>query len=239
MKKHWFRDRLIPKKQQSGMWTDLSDSIEMLITDHVESIIERLRDRVSIFDMHHDDLKILLSEMGKFFVVGDVADDDAALVLMQREDEIHLKRTIYPLVNTINREFEGLSVKWQPQWAAADLDKYPYPSVLKDKKSITDDINTKLSEWFLSSRGAIAVNFDEIEKMFSDSRDPMETLEGMIKKIILPLIPLRIVCDGIRFNLPKLLIENQSRDLINEPVRMDIVKCDGLPVDYEYILTEW
>ena len=229
MKKHWFRERLIPIKQRSEMWSELADSVERMILSNVESTLTRLRNRVSIFDMDKEDLGVLLSEMGKFFVLGNISDDDAALVLMQREDEIHLKRTLYPLINTINREFKGLQVAWQPQYAPADIVKYPYCSDLKPKD--TADM-LKNIEWFLTSRGAIKTDLDELNKKFSNFRDPVGAFENAVRMIIYPLVPLRIVCDCIRFCMT-IITSEQERDPLHDLARMDAIRCDCVPLDYD------
>ena len=231
MKKHWFRDRLIPKKQRSGMWSDLSDSIETLIANHVDDKILRLKNRVSIFDMRQEDLKILLAEMGKFFAIGDVTDSNAALILMQREDEIHLKNTIYPLVNTMHREFSGMKVEWTPRYAPADLDKYPYPTVLKSKAEILNDSDDDISNWFLTSRGVIEVDHNDIIRGFSKYKDPMAHFESEIRKVIYPLVPLRIVCEGIKYVFT-CQFDLQFRDDTTHLALMDCQECDSLPLDF-------
>ncbi|HIF9321658.1 TPA: hypothetical protein ACX6QP_002155 [Photobacterium damselae] len=202
MKKGWLRDRLVPAKKNSPMWRSFADSVQELLESNVEPTLDRLRSRTSLFTMNVEDLKVVLNELGSFFVIGSgVKDDDLPIVIMQREDEIHQKRTIYPLINTLNREFEGLDVAWEPFYAPVDMVTYPYCSQLIIKEDLENQV-IPAEDWFLTSRGVVRVKLSDVLSVFVgggstvESDDPLDDFENQLKRVIYPLIPLRIVCDG-------------------------------------------
>ncbi|GAL07957.1 phage protein [Photobacterium aphoticum] len=142
---NWIKNRLTKAKQESPLWSDLADSIQSVIGTHVETYLDRLKRRVSLFDADKEDLQVILTELGDFFALGDVEDDDIALTVMQRQDEIHQKRTIYPLTNTINREFGGMNVTWEPLYAPIDQVKYPYGSRLVIESELEQELIPRMN----------------------------------------------------------------------------------------------
>lgn len=198
--KGWVKRRLTKAKQESPLWADLADSIESMIATHVDTYLDRLKRRVSLFDAHKEDLKVALTELGDFFAFGDVEDEDIALMIMQREDEIHQKRTIYPLTGTLNREFGGLNVTWEPFYAPADQELYPYGSRFVIEREIEQE-QIPREDWFLTSRGIIRVPLHDVYRVFGYGNEGMAIFEERIRRIIHPLIPLRIVCDGQQYYL--------------------------------------
>lgn len=207
-KKGWVKRRLSHVKQDSPLWADLADAIETLIADHVDVYLDRLKRRVSLFDSNKEDLKVALTELGDFFAFGDVEDEDIALMIMQREDEIHQKRTIYPLTGTLNREFGGLNVTWEPFYAPADQEAYPYGSRFVIESELAQELIPR-EDWFLTSRGVIRVPLQDVYRVFGYGNEGMAIFEEKIRRIIHPLIPLRIACDGqqyyLHFNLSERL----------------------------------
>ncbi|MCG3884091.1 hypothetical protein I3271_05275 [Photobacterium leiognathi] len=198
MQKGWLKNRLTPVKQKSAMWSAFADSVQSLVDKNTTPLLDRLKNRTSMFNMAKEDLDVVVFELGKFFTLGDVSDSDLPLVIMQREDEIHQKRTVYPLINTLNREFGGLGVSWEPLYAPTDLETYPYGSKFSIKSELNKESIPK-EDWFLTSRGVIRVNINEIRNAFGDSSDPVTEFERRVLRVIYPLIPLRIVCDGRQY----------------------------------------
>ncbi|MEC6832951.1 hypothetical protein VXS06_14385 [Photobacterium toruni] len=231
MKKNWFRNRLTTAKQESGLWTGLADSVQDVIEKHVSPSLDRLKNRVSIFNMPIEDQQTILNEMGDFFNIGSFDKENVPIIIMQREDEVHQKKTLYPLYNTIYREFGGLRVTVRELYAPIDIEKYPYGSILSSLEDI-DKYQIDKDDWFLTSRIVIGADANEIMRVYGEFADPMKEIEDRIQKNITPLIPLRIVYDGNQFSF-EFDIKNQIRQAYeyNDNYRMDTHRCDGLQLD--------
>ncbi|UTM60489.1 hypothetical protein L4174_023780 (plasmid) [Photobacterium sp. CCB-ST2H9] len=207
MKNNWLKERLTPEKQKHPMWVDLANAIQAVLESHVEPILDRLKRRVSLFEMAKEDMDVLLNELGDFFALGQVDDEDIPLVLMQRQDEIHQKRTVYPLTGTLRREFGGLSVAWQPFFAPIDQDVFPYGTRFVIESEL-DMEQIPADEWFMTSRGVLRVPLNEVREVYGNTEEDMRRFEEELRRIVYPLIPLRIVCEGQQYKLDFVLYEN-------------------------------
>lgn len=196
MVRNWFRDRLTEIKQTSKMWTSFADSVQLLIEEFVEPWLERLRKRVSIFEMDPEDLAVVVDELGPFFSLKNVAVDDQPLIVMQREDEIHQKLTVYPLYGTLKREFNGKDVKLSPLYAPVS-DSYPYGSLFFKKDSLSITYN---GESYLTSRCVITVPADQLGDGSLCSIDKIKEFTDVVEQVVIPLLPLRIVCHGVEIS---------------------------------------
>ncbi|WP_419238314.1 hypothetical protein ACN08P_23090 (plasmid) [Photobacterium leiognathi subsp. mandapamensis] len=210
MNKNWLVDRLTPSRKEAGIWRDFAYALQDLLNTHVEEYLTRLRRKLSLFDADKRDLDQMLKELGTVFALGNVNDDNLPLVVMQRQDEIHQKKTIYPLVNTLVREFNGIKVSWEPLYAPIDQDTYPYGTKFVIKSEIKDEAIPE-SDWFMTSRGVIRVPMLEVNRAFGEEAattdEAIDKFEALIRDVIYPLIPLRIVCDGQQYFLNFDLIE--------------------------------
>lgn len=211
MEKHWLRNRLTQAKQSSELWTELADAIQNIVEYHAIPLVERLRNLSSAFTMEPVDIDKKISELGRFFTIRAVNDELKPIVLTQRLDEIHLKDTQYPVVNTLWREFRGLPVTWQPLYAPIDQKKYPYGTLLLTKES-AEAAGGRYGNMFLTSRGVIRLPINELVKdpSYQDNCDLDEVLRGLIAELKLyiePLLPLHIVFDGHELELKYTLTE--------------------------------
>ncbi|HEY3591755.1 MAG TPA: phage tail protein [Buttiauxella sp.] len=209
MNKGWLTGQLTPKKQASPLWVELCDSMEEILQSHVEPLLARVKSVSSIFTMHEDDLQKRIDELGQFFAIRGRDKRTKPIVLAQRLDEIHLKDTDIPIVNTLYREFQGLSVTWEKLYAPVDQEKYPYGQVLMTKESV-DQAGDRYGEWFLTSRGVIRVPINEVMRSF-DSDDLEQSIADLMAEFALyiqPLVPLHIVFDGaelsLKYTIPEL-----------------------------------
>lgn len=192
------------------MWGELADAIQEIFTSHVEPLITRLRGVGSAFTMAPEDLDRRLEELGPFFWLSDrVAREDWPLALLQRQDEIHLKKTDVPLVSTIAREFSGMQVEWSPLYAPVDQSKWPYGSRFTTIERMEfEDIPR--DEWFMTSRGVIRVPLPKLAQAFVDGDtvdEQCSEFEAIISRFVTPLIPLHIVFDGAQYFLEYNLTE--------------------------------
>lgn len=210
MKPDWFKQRLTAAKQAAPMWTELAEAVQEVFEQQIEPLLTRLRGLSSAYTMTSDDLALRISELGEFFLLSDRVDEtDWPLALMQRHDEIHLKKTDYPLVTTISREFNGMKVTWEPLYAPKDQVRFPYGSRFSIKSQLEfEDIPE--SEWFLTSRGVIRLPLTSLQSSFVGATsidDQATAFEAVMNRFIEPLIPLHIVFEGAQYYLQYTLPE--------------------------------
>lgn len=213
MREHWFRDRLTKAKLNAPMWVELADAIQEIFSDHVEPLVERLRGMGSAFTMAPEDLDRRIEELGSFFWLSErVAREDWPLALLQRQDEIHLKKTDYPLVSTIAREFSGMQVEWSPLYAPIDQKKWPYGSRFTTIEMMEfEDIPSE--QWFMTSRGVIRVplpRLSEASILGSTIDEQCREFEAIVARFVTPIIPLHIVFDGAQYFLEYNMTEGEE-----------------------------
>ncbi|WP_429169403.1 hypothetical protein [Aeromonas hydrophila] len=218
MRENWFRQRLTKAKQAAPMWGELADAVQQIFAQQVEPIIERLRGMGSAFTMSPEDLNRRIEELGPFFWLSDrVAKEDWPLALLQRQDEIHLKKTDYPLISTIAREFSGMQVDWAPLYAPKDQSKWPYGSRFTTLEMMEfEDIPPE--DWFMTARGVIRVPLPKLAQAFvpGDTVDEQcAEFEAILARFVTPLIPLHIVFDGAQYYLEYTLKEAEEWATLN------------------------
>lgn len=210
MNKDWLTKRLSKSRQTQPIWKDFAQALQDLITNHAEEYVTRLKQKISLFDADKRDLNTMLEELGSFFQLGNVEEENLPIIIMQRQDQIHQKKTIYPLVNTLNREFNGIQVTWEALYAPKDQEKYPYGTRFVIERELKDE-EIPIDDWFLTSRGVIRVPMIEVNRAFggqsNGTDEAISEFEKLLKAVIYPLIPLRIVCDGQQYYLSFDLIE--------------------------------
>lgn len=202
MIKNWFKNRLIPEKQQTPFWPSFAEAIQELYESEVETLLNRIASRRSLFSMSKEDLDIRTAEYGRFFVMGEVEDSQKAMLLTQRLDEIHFKGTTRPIEQTFWREFGNLPVTWQPLYAPVNTAKYPYGSYLINEDAIPV-AKTTYGEFFLTSRGNIQVDLNALYASYGlgDRDKIIQDLLDKFDLIIAPLLPLHTVFDGVSLRL--------------------------------------
>ncbi|MCV5928178.1 phage tail protein, partial [Escherichia coli] len=77
--------------------------------------------------------------------------------------EIHFKGTERPINQTIYREFNGISVLWDPIYAPVDLERHPYGTVLIPESTLETTGGT-FGEMFLTSRGMISIPINDLAR---------------------------------------------------------------------------
>ncbi|ECJ2855707.1 hypothetical protein FNO15_17900 [Salmonella enterica subsp. diarizonae] len=216
MEKSWFSKRLTSAKQKSVLYLSLAEIVQALVSSSVEPWLRRITNRKSIFSMGEDDLAIRTNELGQFFTIRTENSSSIPMLLQQRLDEIHFKGTDRPINQTIYREFDGIHVTWEPLYAPADLEKYPYGTVLITQNSL-QSTGGIYGEMFLTSRGMISVSINELtEKMAGDDvvesggLDQAAITEAVLTKFnqfVRPLLPKHIVFDGLSIYLSVVVYE--------------------------------
>ncbi|MFM5095032.1 hypothetical protein ACEUCJ_15190 [Aeromonas rivipollensis] len=192
------------------MWAELADTVQALFDQQVSPVLSRLRGMTSTFTMAEEDLVRRVDDLGPFFSLSNrVEIEDWPLALMQRQDEIHLKKTDYPIVSTINREFTGMKVEWQPLWAPIDQEAWPYGTRFTTKEWMPfEDIPPE--GWFMTARGVIKLPVDKLRGVFPllQTVDEQTTeFESILRRLVEPLIPLHIVYDGAQYYIAYILAE--------------------------------
>ena len=195
--KKWLVNQLTKTKQQEESWSDLAESLGELIAMHVEGLVTRLKARNSLYDMNKQDLEVESIELRKVFPLGDVKDEDLPHAIMQRRDEIHFKKTVYPLISTIAREFAGMEVSWEKLYAPIDQERFPYGELFALESELNDFHDLEPEDFFLTSRGVIRIPITKIQSgQAGIGEEEIRKFEEKVKRVIYPLIPLRIVCSG-------------------------------------------
>ncbi|MFH4456495.1 phage tail protein [Vibrio diabolicus] len=209
----WLSGQLTKARQKETAWVDLASAIADSIETHVDSYIEKLKARSSLYEMDKESLLEDIRELRKIFPLGEVADEDLPHVVMQRKDEIHFKKTIYPLISTLAREFKGLRVKWEQIYAPVDQERFPYGTFLVPESELELQ-----SDFFLTSRGAIRIPLNDIAGEDGITEEAIRAFEAKIRRVVHPLIPLRIVLDGQLYS-----IEFEVMDMVEIPHYFDHV----------------
>lgn len=231
----WLSNQLTKVKSEEQAWSDLASILGNALEIYVEPHLERVKRRVSLFEQSKEDLQIELKELGDFFSFGDINDENLAITILQRKDQIHFKRTLSPLISTLNREFEGLGVTWQALYNPVDGE---YGIGMRTRQGITGNED----KYWLTSRGIIQIPLNEILKSENDDlNDALDQLEKEIERVVYPLIPLRIVFDGtlyVMFYHIKERAETVEVDfssvseVLPQPEFIKYYRMDAHPIDY-------
>lgn len=201
----WFKNRLTPSKQKSGMQGGFAEVVESLSLAVIEPLLTRISSRKSFFTMADADLDTRINEMGQFFTIRASDASSKPMLLQQRLDEIHFKGTSRPITQTFYREFNGVPITWQPLYAPVDVAKYPYGTRLFAANNL-DSIGSVFGELFLTSRGVISIPYSDLVAIiksgaYSDITTVAEVAQSALtkfKQVSVPLLPLHIVFDGLQ-----------------------------------------
>ncbi|WP_426575468.1 hypothetical protein ACP179_00995 (plasmid) [Xenorhabdus stockiae] len=200
MIKDWLKHRLTPAKQKSTLWCEFTDSLQAVLEDTVEPLLERISNRKSIFTMHPEDLDKRIAELGKFFIIRTAREKSKPVLLSQRLDEIHFKGTERPISSTFWREFNNLPAKWSPLWAPVDQTHFPYGTVFLPHE-LVETAKSRYGEFFLTSRGVIQLSLNTLYEKYGykEQAKLFSRLTKQFDQVIAPLIPLEIVYNGFHF----------------------------------------
>ncbi|MGL5303074.1 MAG: hypothetical protein ACRC9M_05675, partial [Aeromonas sp.] len=122
---------------------------------------------------------------------------------------IHLKKTDFPLVSTISREFSGMQVAWAPLYAPKDQVTWPYGTRFTTLEMMEFE-EIPPEGWFMTARGVIRVALPKLAQAFvtgSTVDDQCSEFESIIARFVKPLIPLHIVFDGAQYYLEYTMTE--------------------------------
>ena len=137
------------------------------------------------------------------------------MLLQQRFDEIHFKGTERPINQTIYREFNGISVLWDPIYAPVDFERHPYGTVLIPESTLetTGGIRRDVSDFQRNDQYSIN---DLARTMgITGTIDQSAITEEILRKFnqfVKPLLPLHIVFDGLTLYLS--VVVNEQADMI-------------------------
>ncbi|MGL1259916.1 hypothetical protein ACSTK8_24335 [Vibrio parahaemolyticus] len=232
---NWLRNQLTKVKSEEQAWSDFTSILGNALEIYVEPYLERIKRRVSLFEQSKEDLQIELKELGDFFSFGDINDENLAITILQRKDQIHFKRTLSPLISTLNREFEGLGVTWQALYNPVGGE---YGIGMRTRQGITGNED----KYWLTSRGIIQIPLNDILKTGSDNlNDTLDQLEKEIERVVYPLIPLRIVFDGVLYvmfyhikeRIETIEVDFSSvSEVLPQPEFIKYYRMDAHPIDH-------
>lgn len=213
MQRSWFNNRLTSAKQKSLLYKSLADLVQSMMDTFVDPWLERITNRKSIFSMSKEDLETRTNELGQFFTIRTSNSSSVPMLLQQRFDEIHFKGTERPINQTIYREFNGISVLWDPVYAPIDQVRFPYGTVLIPESQLesTGDV---YGDVFLTSRGMISIPINNLAiDNVTGGIDQSALTEDILKKFnqfVKPLLPLHIVFDGLMLYLSIMIYERED-----------------------------
>ncbi|MCS0734816.1 phage tail protein [Escherichia coli] len=213
MQRSWFNNRLTSAKQKSLLYKSLADLVQSMMDTFVDPWLERITNRKSIFSMSKEDLETRTNELGQFFTIRTSNSSSVPMLLQQRFDEIHFKGTERPINQTIYREFNGISVLWDPVYAPIDQVRFPYGTVLIPESQLesTGDV---YGDVFLTSRGMISIPINNLAiDNVTGGIDQSALTEDILKKFnqfVKPLLPLHIVFDGLMLYLSIMIYEQED-----------------------------
>lgn len=232
--KHWLKKQLTKVKTKEEAWSDFANILGEALDVHVEPYLDRVKRRVSLFEQEKEDLQIELKELGDFFSFGDIDSDNLAITILQRKDQIHFKRTLSPLISTLNREFEGLGVSWKALYNPIGGE---YGLAMKT----LDSIKGSEDKYWLTSRGLIQVPLNHVVGTTDNLNERLYELEREIERVVYPLIPLRIVFDGVLYVMIYRLEERPEtievdfisvHQALKGPESTKIYRMDAFSLDY-------
>ena len=220
MQRSWFNNRLTSAKQKSLLYKSLADLVQSMMDTFVDPWLERITNRKSIFSMSKEDLETRTNELGQFFTIRTSNSSSVPMLLQQRLDEIHFKGTERPINQTIYREFNGISVLWDPIYAPVDLERHPYGTVLIPESTLETTGGT-FGEMFLTSRGMISIPINDLARTMgiTGTIDQSAITEEILRKFnqfVKPLLPLHIVFDGLTLYLSVVVNEHADMITLNE-----------------------
>ena len=213
MQRSWFNNRLTSAKQKSLLYKSLADLVQSMMDTFVDPWLERITNRKSIFSMNKEDLEIRTNELGQFFTIRTSNSSSVPMLLQQRFDEIHFKGTERPINQTIYREFNGISVLWDPVYAPIDQVRFPYGTVLIPESQL-ESTGDAYGDVFLTSRGMISIPINNLAiDNVTGGIDQSALTEDILKKFnqfVKPLLPLHIVFDGLMLYLSIMIYERED-----------------------------
>lgn len=217
MIKDWIKNRLTPEKQKSPLWVDFANSLQSVIEETVDPILERISNRKSLFTMHSDDLNKRMAELGQFFIIRTEKEKSKPVLLAQRLDEIHFKGTDRPISATFWREFKNLPAKWEALYAPIDQKKHPYGTFFTTQDGV-EAAKPDYGEFFLTSRGIIRLSLNDLYEQngYDDQAELIKQLTEQFDQVIKPLLPLHIVFDGFSLYIDFTINEDTDTLTLNK-----------------------
>ena len=188
----WLKSLLSQKKQDSERFAHLAESIEGAFEDHLGEIEKKLIAKRSIMTMQPEDVAAMQKELGAFFSVLDVPDDQKGIALSQRLDYINLKSTQWPVRDMVKRNFSDMDMEWSDMYANMDLVNYPYGTRLIPKYEYQQLSEADKANWFLTNRSRMILKL----RKYMPPEDELQHIYSTIEERIVPLIPIDIVFDG-------------------------------------------
>jgi hypothetical protein len=190
---NWLVNRLTQVKKDTPRWSQLATSIQELWEGGFDPEADRMQRIKSIYTADVVDLQRKIGELGDFFSDIPRSSEDQAIAIAWRKLELLLKDREDLITSTFSRKFRGLPVSWIPLWAKK-TDSYGTAFFAEDE---IDDF----SEYYLTSRGKLAVNVADI----TARRINVTDFQSYAASRMLSIKPLHIVFDGLRYFRTKLL----------------------------------
>ena len=197
-----FKSKLIPALQKRESWQYMVSAIEKVNEQVFDPILVRFRSLSNVFEMQDEELDVLFKELGRNFTVGESEIQDKSLVLLQRSDEVHFKGHRYSIQRALEREFGSTFIDLLPLYAPKNQVDFPYGDLYGTAPELDffDRAFGNTNGWFLTSRLVVETSAERLNERYGGyDAGTIERFERDVNRLINPLLPVRIVFDGVRF----------------------------------------
>ena len=189
----WLLERLPAALLEEPVWVGIVETMERYFETDFERI-ERIERARSTFTADREDLLAKLDELGETFDAEWNDEENLALTIAWRKDEIKFKNTAEPIENVIQRNFIGLRAFWD-QFYCKKTDEYS-PENLRTMDEI-QSFDVDPDDYWLTSRGYLKVDVMSMLQHGITQEEVVSVIAGKVASVI----PTHIVYDGVRFIL--------------------------------------
>nr|WP_234941915.1 hypothetical protein [Vibrio anguillarum] len=182
-------------KQGSPQWVALAEALEEFWDAYFFSGLNEFKNSKNLFTASEAHLNQKIAEYGDYFDTALPIDTSGKrLSISWQRANIHEKDTIVPFVSSLNVNFAGLGVTWEPLYSNANQ------AYARD--NLFTEAQVKLKQWdladfWMTSRGRIAVDLTHLHQLGMSK----ETFIAIAQREIERLRPSHIVYDGEYFVL--------------------------------------
>ncbi|WFQ78112.1 hypothetical protein PXH59_00245 (plasmid) [Xenorhabdus sp. SF857] len=195
MAEKWLVERLTKSKQGSAQWVELAEALEEFWDTYFFANLQTLEDGKNIFTANDSHLNKKIAEFGDYFDTALPIDvSSKRLSISWQRANIHEKNTIVPFINSLQVNFAGLNVTWEPLYSNRSF------SYAKDNLFTEQEINLNswnLNDFWMTSRGKITVDLAYLHRLGMTKSEFITIAKREIDR----LRPSHIVYDGEYFIL--------------------------------------
>jgi len=220
MSDNWLNKRMKPSHKKNEHWLELSNAAWKLFEDHLEGLLQRMKNMRSYFFAEDADLKRLLLDHGLSEERTIFSSGSMGTVTAVNLQNVKFKDTSWLVERILKAEYRLSFVRWQALYAPTDTTTYPYGDVFLTAQEVADHPTFDASNTFMTSRGVLEINLLEALASGFD----LEGFKTAIRPRMQALLPIRIVYDGILYRFEMELSQSPyAIELSGETIPQDDV----------------